>query len=58
MAAWWPCALQDGSCAVVPLPKGCEFTIKLGFWSLVNDPTPKDNNFQSKMIGGRKMIVF
>ena len=48
----------DGTSKIVPLPLGCEFTVKLGFWNLLNDQTPKDSNFQSKIIGGQEMVVF
>ncbi len=48
----------DGTSAIIPLPLGCEFTCKLGFWNLLNDETPKDSNFQSKLIQGREMVVF
>lgn len=49
---------SDGVSTVIPLPIGCEFTIKLGFWNLLNTPTPRDTNFNSKVIGGKRMIVF
>lgn len=49
---------QDGTSEIVPLPEGCEFTIKLGFWSLRNMSTPRDTNFNSKVIGGKRFIEF
>lgn len=49
---------QDGSASIVLLPIGCEFTIKLGFWNLSNIQTPRDTNFNSKVVGGQRFVQF
>ena len=49
----------DGSSAPISLPRGCEFTLKIGFWNLKNLPTPRDPaQFNSRVINGQQMIVF
>lgn len=48
----------DGQSFPVPLPPGCEFSIKLGFWNLRNRKTPTDTNFNSRVVNGKEFIVF
>lgn len=47
-----------GSTSVVSLPKGGEFTIKLGFWNMKAMVTQKDENFQSGGNTQQQPVVF